>query len=78
MSVGECLFYDFSCDNHLIDYCCFVSLLLFPQTSPTTSIKFGHFYDVSKKMSPELLQSIKWHSFFLPDELPLEPKLKMW
>uniref|UniRef100_A0A8C3PUX6 Elongator complex protein 4 n=1 Tax=Chrysolophus pictus TaxID=9089 RepID=A0A8C3PUX6_CHRPC len=47
------------------------------ETSPTTSIKFGHYYDVSKKMSPELLQSIKWHSFFLPDELPLEPKLKM-
>ncbi|XP_052548426.1 elongator complex protein 4 isoform X4 [Tympanuchus pallidicinctus] len=47
------------------------------KTSPTTSIKFGHYYDVSKKMSPELLQSIRWHSFFLPDELPLEPKLKM-
>ncbi|XP_040557083.1 elongator complex protein 4 isoform X1 [Gallus gallus] len=47
------------------------------ETSPTTSMKFGHYYDVSKKMSPELLQSIKWHSFFLPDELPLEPKLKM-
>ncbi|OXB60957.1 hypothetical protein ASZ78_011011, partial [Callipepla squamata] len=47
------------------------------ETSPATSIKFGHYYDVSKKMSPELLQSIKWHGFFLPDEMPLEPKLKM-
>ncbi|NXL86502.1 ELP4 protein, partial [Alectura lathami] len=47
------------------------------ETSPTTSTKFGHYYDISKTMSPELLQSMKCHSFFLPDELPLEPKLKM-
>uniref|UniRef100_A0A8B9E9B0 Elongator complex protein 4 n=1 Tax=Anser cygnoides TaxID=8845 RepID=A0A8B9E9B0_ANSCY len=45
--------------------------------SPTTSTKFGHYYDISKTMSPELLQSIKWHSFYLPEELSLEPKLKM-
>uniref|UniRef100_A0A8B9EDW6 Elongator complex protein 4 n=1 Tax=Anser cygnoides TaxID=8845 RepID=A0A8B9EDW6_ANSCY len=53
-----------------------VPLLSFP-ASPTTSTKFGHYYDISKTMSPELLQSIKWHSFYLPEELSLEPKLKM-
>ncbi|NXH13139.1 ELP4 protein, partial [Bucco capensis] len=44
------------------------------ETSPTSSTKFGHYYDVSKRMSPELYQSIKWHSFYLPEQLPLEPK----
>ncbi|XP_068541138.1 elongator complex protein 4 isoform X2 [Anas acuta] len=48
------------------------------EASPTTSTKFGHYYDISKTMSPELLQSIKWHSFYLPEELSLEPKLKTW
>eukprot|EP00075_Anas_platyrhynchos_P025618 XP_027314871.1 elongator complex protein 4 isoform X7 [Anas platyrhynchos] len=48
------------------------------EASPTTSTKFGHYYDISKTMSPELLQSVKWHSFYLPEELPLEPKLKTW
>ncbi|NXI63935.1 ELP4 protein, partial [Anseranas semipalmata] len=47
------------------------------EASPTSSTKFGHYYDISKTMSPELFQSIKWHSFFLPEELSLEPKLKM-
>ncbi|NXW17240.1 ELP4 protein, partial [Circaetus pectoralis] len=46
------------------------------QASPTTSTKFGHYYDVSKTMSPELFQSIKWHSFYLPEELSLQPKMK--
>ncbi|NXG55638.1 ELP4 protein, partial [Hemiprocne comata] len=46
------------------------------EASPTTSTKFGHYYDLSKKMSPELLQSIKWHSFYLPEKLSSEPKMK--
>ncbi|XP_030804494.1 elongator complex protein 4 [Camarhynchus parvulus] len=48
------------------------------ETSPTTYTKFGHYYDVSKKMSPELCQSVKLHSFYLHEELPLEPKTKTW
>ncbi|NXJ34722.1 ELP4 protein, partial [Ciconia maguari] len=47
------------------------------EASPTTSTKFGHYYDVSKTMSPELFQSIKWHSFYLPEELSLQTKLKI-
>ncbi|XP_040416417.1 elongator complex protein 4 isoform X1 [Cygnus olor] len=47
------------------------------EASPTSFTKFGHYYDISKTMSPELLQSIKWHSFYLPEELSLEPQLKM-
>ncbi|NXC71575.1 ELP4 protein, partial [Anhinga anhinga] len=46
------------------------------EASPTSSTKFGHYYDVSKAMSPELFQSIKWHSFYLPEELSLQPKMK--
>ncbi|NWT24668.1 ELP4 protein, partial [Cardinalis cardinalis] len=48
------------------------------ETSPTTYTKFGHYYDVSKKMSPELCQSVKLHSFYLHEELPFEPKMKTW
>ncbi|XP_054490763.2 elongator complex protein 4 isoform X2 [Agelaius phoeniceus] len=48
------------------------------ETSPTTYTKFGHYYDVSKKMSPELYQSVKLHSFYLHEELPFEPKMKTW
>ncbi|KAL9850217.1 elongator complex protein 4 isoform 1-T1 [Geothlypis trichas] len=48
------------------------------ETSPTTYTKFGHYYDVSKKMSPELCQSVKLHSFYLHEELPSEPKMKTW
>ncbi|XP_042641287.1 elongator complex protein 4 [Tyto alba] len=46
------------------------------EASPTTTTKFGHYYDVSKTMSAELFQSIKWHSFYLPEELSLQPKMK--
>ncbi|KFV04812.1 Elongator complex protein 4, partial [Tauraco erythrolophus] len=46
------------------------------EASPTTSTKFGHYYDVSKTMPPELFQSIKWHSFYLPEESSLQPKMK--
>nr|XP_009676776.1 PREDICTED: elongator complex protein 4 [Struthio camelus australis] len=47
------------------------------EVSPTTSARFGHYYDVSKTMSSELFQSIKCHSFFLPEELSLPPTIKM-
>ncbi|XP_064019898.1 elongator complex protein 4 isoform X1 [Pogoniulus pusillus] len=47
------------------------------EASPTTTTKLGHYYDVSKKMPPELLQSIKWQSFYLPEELNLQPKRKI-
>ncbi|NXA14818.1 ELP4 protein, partial [Sapayoa aenigma] len=46
------------------------------ETSPAAFTKFGHYYDVSKKMSPELLQSIKCHSFYLHEELSSQPKMK--
>ncbi|NWU97003.1 ELP4 protein, partial [Upupa epops] len=46
------------------------------EASPTTSTKFGHYYDVSKTMSPELLQAIKCHSFYLPEELSSQPTIK--
>ncbi|NXQ59972.1 ELP4 protein, partial [Anthoscopus minutus] len=48
------------------------------ETSPTTYTKFGHYYDASKKMSPELYQSVKWHSFYLCEELSREPEMKAW
>ncbi|KAF4803689.1 Elongator complex protein 4 [Turdus rufiventris] len=48
------------------------------ETSPTTYTKFGHYYDISKKMPPELCQSVKWYGFYLHEELPLEPKMKAW
>ncbi|KAM9014974.1 elongator complex protein 4 isoform 1-T1 [Ara ararauna] len=46
------------------------------EASPTTSTKFGHYYDISKTMSSELFQLIKWHSFYLPEELCLQPTVK--
>nr|XP_021135481.1 elongator complex protein 4 isoform X2 [Columba livia] len=48
------------------------------ETSPTTSTKFGHYYDVSKRMSPELFQSVKQHRFYLPEELSSQPEMKTW
>ncbi|XP_064513068.1 elongator complex protein 4 isoform X2 [Pseudopipra pipra] len=46
------------------------------EASPTPYTKFGHYYDISKKMSPELIQSIKWHSFYLHEEPSSQPKMK--
>ncbi|NXE27458.1 ELP4 protein, partial [Ardeotis kori] len=46
------------------------------EASPTTSTKFGHYYDVSKTMSPELFQSVKWHSFYLHEESSSQSKMK--
>ncbi|KAG9475760.1 hypothetical protein GDO78_003921 [Eleutherodactylus coqui] len=35
------------------------------------SARFGHYYDISKTMSPDMLQSAKTHSFYLPNIIPL-------
>ncbi|GCB74214.1 hypothetical protein scyTo_0003302 [Scyliorhinus torazame] len=42
------------------------------QTALTSSSRFGHYYDVSKTMNTKLQHSVKCHSFFLPDEVPLD------
>ncbi|XP_007497279.3 elongator complex protein 4 [Monodelphis domestica] len=39
------------------------------EAGPGTSSRFGHYYDVSKRMSQEVIQSAKWHKFFLPEEI---------
>ncbi|XP_006128960.2 elongator complex protein 4 isoform X2 [Pelodiscus sinensis] len=46
------------------------------EVSPAVSARFGHYYDLSKTLSPELLQSRKWHRFFLPEELSLQSEIK--
>ncbi|XP_039391775.1 elongator complex protein 4 isoform X2 [Mauremys reevesii] len=46
------------------------------EVSPAASARFGHYYDGSKMVSPELLQSTKWHRFFLPEEKSLHPEIK--
>ncbi|KAM9147807.1 elongator complex protein 4 isoform 2-T2 [Pangshura tecta] len=46
------------------------------EVSPAASAQFGHYYDGSKTMSPELLQSTKWHRFFLPEEKSFHPEIK--
>ncbi|XP_018618653.1 elongator complex protein 4 isoform X1 [Scleropages formosus] len=42
------------------------------QTALAASSRFGHYYDVSKTMDPEMRQASKCNTFFLPDELPLK------
>ncbi|XP_051885337.1 elongator complex protein 4 [Pristis pectinata] len=42
------------------------------QTALTSSSRFGHYYDVSKTMSSDLQHSVNCHSFFLPEEVPLD------
>ncbi|XP_069758928.1 elongator complex protein 4 isoform X3 [Narcine bancroftii] len=42
------------------------------QTTLTSSSRFGHYYDISKTMSFELQHSVNCHSFFLPDEVPVD------
>ncbi|KAF7245543.1 Elongator complex protein 4 [Varanus komodoensis] len=44
-----------------------------PQTAFT---KFGHYFDLTKTMAPELIQNIKWNGFFLPKEADLGPDIK--
>uniref|UniRef100_A0A7M4FVF8 Elongator complex protein 4 n=1 Tax=Crocodylus porosus TaxID=8502 RepID=A0A7M4FVF8_CROPO len=47
------------------------------EASPAASSRFGHYYDVSKTLSPELLQSTKCHHFFLPEEISLHPNINI-
>ncbi|KAL4641992.1 elongator complex protein 4 isoform X2 [Arapaima gigas] len=42
------------------------------QTALAASSRFGHYYDVSKTMDPEVRQTSKCNTFFLPDELHLK------
>ncbi|XP_017581108.1 elongator complex protein 4 isoform X1 [Pygocentrus nattereri] len=38
------------------------------QTEPVSSFRFGHYYDLSKRMDPQLLQATQFHTFYLPEE----------
>ncbi|KAL7854364.1 hypothetical protein SRHO_G00165540 [Serrasalmus rhombeus] len=38
------------------------------QTEPASSFRFGHYYDLSKRMDPQLLQATQFHTFYLPEE----------
>ncbi|XP_052008358.1 elongator complex protein 4 [Xyrauchen texanus] len=40
------------------------------QTSLTSSLRFGHYYDISKTMAPEVRQAAKCHSFYPLQETP--------
>ncbi|CAL8243462.1 unnamed protein product [Lota lota] len=37
------------------------------QTALASSSRFGHYYDVSKKMEPEIRQAANCHAFYLPE-----------
>ncbi|XP_036619989.1 elongator complex protein 4 [Trichosurus vulpecula] len=39
------------------------------EAGPGSSSRFGHYYDVSKRMPQEIIQSAKRHRFFLPEEI---------
>ncbi|MBZ3880697.1 Elongator complex protein 4 [Sciurus carolinensis] len=39
------------------------------QVGPVSSSRFGHYYDVSKRMPQELLEASKCHGFFLPQKV---------
>uniref|UniRef100_A0A8C1YXS3 Elongator complex protein 4 n=1 Tax=Cyprinus carpio TaxID=7962 RepID=A0A8C1YXS3_CYPCA len=41
------------------------------QTALVSSVRFGHYYDVSKTMEPELRQAAKCHSFYQLQETPV-------
>ncbi|XP_006864921.1 PREDICTED: elongator complex protein 4 [Chrysochloris asiatica] len=46
------------------------------ETGPVSSSRFGHYYDISKRMPQELIQTSKWHGFFLPEELSSSIKVE--
>ncbi|XP_043825829.1 LOW QUALITY PROTEIN: elongator complex protein 4 [Dromiciops gliroides] len=43
------------------------------EAGPGSSSRFGHYYDVSKRMPQEIIQCAKWHKFFLPEEITSYP-----
>lgn len=40
------------------------------EAGAVSSSRFGHYYDVSRRIPQELLESSQWHGFFLPDHMP--------
>ncbi|KAM5247053.1 elongator complex protein 4 [Ctenodactylus gundi] len=46
------------------------------EVGPVSSTRFGHYYDASKKIPQELLETSKWHGFFLPEKIPLTLKVE--
>ncbi|XP_023809294.1 elongator complex protein 4 [Oryzias latipes] len=53
------------------------------QSALASSSRFGHYYDVSKTMEPEIRQAAKWHRFYHPEHPPLSsgthsPKLESY
>ncbi|XP_027627532.1 elongator complex protein 4 [Tupaia chinensis] len=38
------------------------------EVGPVSSSRFGHYYDISKRMPQEFIESSKWHGFFLPEK----------
>ncbi|XP_023578619.1 elongator complex protein 4 isoform X1 [Octodon degus] len=42
------------------------------EVGPVSS-RFGHYYDISKKMPQELLETAQWHGFFLPEKMSSPP-----
>ncbi|XP_025308144.1 elongator complex protein 4 isoform X2 [Canis lupus familiaris] len=39
------------------------------EPGPVSSSRFGHYYDLSKRMPQELIETSKWHGFFFPEKL---------
>ncbi|XP_003412348.1 elongator complex protein 4 isoform X3 [Loxodonta africana] len=39
------------------------------EAGPVSSSRFGHYYDVSKRIPQELIEASRWHGFFLPEKL---------
>uniref|UniRef100_A0A671LG98 Elongator complex protein 4 n=1 Tax=Sinocyclocheilus anshuiensis TaxID=1608454 RepID=A0A671LG98_9TELE len=46
------------------------------QIALASSVRFGHYYDVSKTMEPELRQAAKCHSFYQLQETPCQATLQ--
>ncbi|XP_078536960.1 elongator complex protein 4 isoform X4 [Lissotriton helveticus] len=44
------------------------------EVTPVTTSRFGHYYDVTKTISPEMLQSVHSNCFFLPEETIIDLK----
>ncbi|XP_070329323.1 elongator complex protein 4 isoform X2 [Odocoileus virginianus] len=39
------------------------------EAGPVSSSRFGHYYDISKRIPQELIETSKWHGFFLPEKI---------
>lgn len=46
------------------------------EVGPVTSSRFGHYYDVSKRIPQELIETSKWHGFFLPEKMSSADKVE--